>query len=65
MFTPQQRGKCVVLLDCFWALGACLEVGHIGPPQQEVGHIGPPQTEVGHMGPPQQEVGHTGPSNKR
>jgi len=21
-----QRGKCVVLLDCFWALGACLEV---------------------------------------
>ena len=21
-----QRGKCVILLDCFWALGACLEV---------------------------------------
>ena len=27
-FLPtKQRGKCVVLLDCFWALGACLEVG--------------------------------------
>ena len=26
-FLPtKQRGKCVVLLDCFWALGACLEV---------------------------------------
>ncbi|XP_026475500.1 synaptic vesicle 2-related protein-like [Ctenocephalides felis] len=26
-FLPtQQRAKCVVLLDCFWALGACLEV---------------------------------------
>lgn len=26
-FLPsQQRGKCVVLLDCFWALGAVLEV---------------------------------------
>ena len=26
-FLPtRQRGKCVVLLDCFWALGACLEV---------------------------------------
>ena len=21
-----QRGKCVVLLDCFWAFGACAEV---------------------------------------
>ncbi|XP_018021873.1 synaptic vesicle 2-related protein [Hyalella azteca] len=27
-FLPaKQRGKCVVLLDCFWALGACMEVG--------------------------------------
>ncbi|XP_076043243.1 synaptic vesicle 2-related protein [Oratosquilla oratoria] len=27
-FLPaHQRGKCVVLLDSFWALGACLEVG--------------------------------------
>ncbi|ENN74628.1 hypothetical protein YQE_08748, partial [Dendroctonus ponderosae] len=26
-FLPtQQRAKCVVLLDCFWALGACFEV---------------------------------------
>jgi len=26
-FLPtQQRAKCVVLMDCFWALGACLEV---------------------------------------
>ncbi|XP_039751718.1 synaptic vesicle 2-related protein [Pararge aegeria] len=26
-FLPtKQRAKCVVLLDCFWALGACLEV---------------------------------------
>ncbi|KAG5676991.1 hypothetical protein PVAND_006782 [Polypedilum vanderplanki] len=26
-FLPtKQRGKCVVLLDCFWALGACFEV---------------------------------------
>jgi len=26
-FLPvKQRGKCVVLLECFWALGACLEV---------------------------------------
>uniref|UniRef100_A0A0K2TF05 Major facilitator superfamily (MFS) profile domain-containing protein n=1 Tax=Lepeophtheirus salmonis TaxID=72036 RepID=A0A0K2TF05_LEPSM len=26
-FLPtKQRGKCVVLLDCFWALGACLTV---------------------------------------
>ncbi|XP_066974498.1 synaptic vesicle 2-related protein isoform X2 [Macrobrachium rosenbergii] len=26
-FLPaQQRGKCVVLLDCFWAVGACAEV---------------------------------------
>ena len=26
-FLPdKQRGKCFVLLDCFWALGACLEV---------------------------------------
>ena len=26
-FLPsKQRGKCVVLLDCLWALGACLEV---------------------------------------
>jgi len=26
-FLPtKERGKCVVLLDCFWALGACLEV---------------------------------------
>ena len=22
----KQRGKCVVLLDCFWAFGACAEV---------------------------------------
>ncbi|KAF2348196.1 Major facilitator sugar transporter-like [Trinorchestia longiramus] len=27
-FLPaKHRGKCVVLLDCFWALGACMEVG--------------------------------------
>ena len=26
-FLPtRQRGKCVVLLDCFWAFGACLQV---------------------------------------
>ncbi|XP_066597777.1 synaptic vesicle 2-related protein isoform X2 [Prorops nasuta] len=26
-FLPaKQRGKCVILLDCFWALGACFEV---------------------------------------
>ncbi|KAK2585179.1 hypothetical protein KPH14_008677 [Odynerus spinipes] len=26
-FLPaKQRAKCVILLDCFWALGACLEV---------------------------------------
>lgn len=26
-FLPtKQRAKCVVLLDCFWALGACFEV---------------------------------------
>ncbi|XP_037077426.1 synaptic vesicle 2-related protein-like [Pollicipes pollicipes] len=26
-FLPvKQRGKCVILLECFWALGACLEV---------------------------------------
>ncbi|CAG0915694.1 unnamed protein product [Notodromas monacha] len=26
-FLPQaQRARCVILLDCFWALGACLEV---------------------------------------
>ena len=26
-FLPsKQRGKCVVLLDCLWALGACLQV---------------------------------------
>lgn len=26
-FLPtKQRAKCVVLMDCFWALGACLEV---------------------------------------
>ena len=29
-FLPnKQRGKCVVLLDCFWALGAVLEVNNI------------------------------------
>ena len=26
-FLPtEQRAKCVILMDCFWALGACLEV---------------------------------------
>ncbi|RXG59098.1 Synaptic vesicle 2-related protein [Armadillidium vulgare] len=25
-FAAEHRGKCVVLLDCFWAVGACIEV---------------------------------------